>query len=146
LRPLPSRMTGLPRLPDHLSDVPCPLPRRIKRATGLPISSFLCPIEEIRRPRRAETLGGIRTPGPCHSRTPALERRGQLISDGRTSPREKLACRAAASAAPRVQPERSMRAAFEPRRIVLETAGRVGFLCQTRDIVVRRAGISLNRS
>jgi hypothetical protein len=32
LRPLPSPMTGLPRLPEPpFSDVPCPLPRRIKR-------------------------------------------------------------------------------------------------------------------
>jgi hypothetical protein len=31
LRPLPSHQTGLPRLPEHLSDVPCQLPRRIER-------------------------------------------------------------------------------------------------------------------
>src|SRR4249919_3715128 len=31
LRPLPSHQTGLPDYPNHLSDVPCPLPRRIER-------------------------------------------------------------------------------------------------------------------
>ena len=31
LRPLPSHRTGLPDYPNHLSDLPRPLPRRIER-------------------------------------------------------------------------------------------------------------------
>src|SRR5215470_9572005 len=38
LRPLPSPTTGLPRCAYHLSDVPCPLPRRTE--TGACVDTF----------------------------------------------------------------------------------------------------------
>jgi hypothetical protein len=49
LRPLPSPMTGLPRLPEPLSDVPSPLPRRIKRVHVSIASPLMQPSPNGRR-------------------------------------------------------------------------------------------------
>src|ERR1700693_725786 len=53
LRPLPSPSTGLPDYPNHLSDVPCPLPRRIERGRVSIASPLIQPSPNGRR-------GGIR--------------------------------------------------------------------------------------
>ncbi len=49
LRPLPSCRTGLPRYPHHPSNVPCPLPRRIKRVHMSIASPFTRPSPKLRR-------------------------------------------------------------------------------------------------
>ncbi len=49
LRPLPSPLTGLPDCPNHLSDVPCPLPRRIERVLVSIASPLLQPSPNGRR-------------------------------------------------------------------------------------------------
>src|SRR5215217_4599309 len=48
LRPLPSRMTG-PDYPNHLPDVPCPLPRRIERVRVSITSPLMQPSPNGRR-------------------------------------------------------------------------------------------------
>src|SRR6476646_8645541 len=49
LRPLPSPLTGLPRFTNHLSDVPCPLPRRIERVRVSIASPLMLPSPFDRR-------------------------------------------------------------------------------------------------
>ena len=49
LRPLPSPLTGLPDYPNHLSDVPCPLPRRIERVRVSIASPLMLPSPFDRR-------------------------------------------------------------------------------------------------
>jgi hypothetical protein len=49
LRTLPSPMTGLPDYPNHLSDVPCPLPRRIERVLVSIASPLMQPSPNGRR-------------------------------------------------------------------------------------------------